>query len=117
MLYSPKLFVRDWLVGIPLLVSIGAMVFMWWYTIGHIHPTTEQIFLHYNVIFGIDLAGAWWKIFYMPGSGTLIFLLNYFLAIWFYLEDKFLARLLTVITAVWEIFLIIATVLIVGLNI
>jgi len=117
MFYSPKLFVRDYWVGASLIITVASVVFIWWYVSSYIHPTGEQIFLHYNAIFGIDLVGPWWHIFYLPAAATIIFLVNYPLALWFYRADKFLARLLTALTAVWEIFLVVAAVLIVGLNI
>jgi len=117
MFYSPKLFVRDYWVGVPLIIAGVSVIFIWWYVLSRLHPGSEQIFLHYNAIFGIDLVGAWWQILYLPAAGTAIWLINFLSALWFYRADKFLARLLAVLSAVWEIFLAVAAFLIVGLNI
>ncbi|MFA6486030.1 MAG: hypothetical protein WCT40_01520 [Candidatus Magasanikbacteria bacterium] len=117
MFYSPKLFVRDLWIGIPLVVTVSCVAIVSWYVVAHIHPTDAQIFLHYNAIFGIDLIGPWWQMYFLPIFATAIFLINFSVALWFYRADKFLARLLAVLAAVWEIFLVVATILIVGLNI
>ncbi|MFA7653828.1 MAG: hypothetical protein WCX97_02185 [Candidatus Magasanikbacteria bacterium] len=117
MLYSPKLFVRDWWINVPLAITVFSLVFIGWFVVSHINFGGDPIFLHCNVIFGVDLVGSGWKVLYLPGSGILIFLVNYFLALFFYRTDKFLSRLFTLITAILEIFLVVATVLIVGLNI
>ena len=117
MFYSPRLFIRDWWIGIPFLISLGALIFIFFYTLTNVHPGNEQIFLHYNVIFGVDLAGEWWKIYYLSAASLLFFLLNFGMAWWRYRSDRLVARLLASVTGIWEIFLVVATVLIVGLNI
>lgn len=116
-MYSPKLYLRDWWIAAPLGAIAAIQGLMWWYVFSHIHPAAEQIFLHYNVIFGVDLVGDWWRIFYLPAGGAIIFLANYPLSFLFYRGDRFLARLLAVATAAGEAFLLLAVVLIVGLNI
>jgi len=117
MLYSPKLFVRDSWVLFPLSVSIFLQVWGWWYTATHIHASAGQIFLHYTSLFGVDLVGGWWKIFYLPAGGLLIILVNFVVSFLFYRMDKFLSRFLSIFTLFVEIFLTIAIWLIVGLNI
>lgn len=117
MFYSPKLFLRDWWINIPLLISLGLQLFMWWYLLSHFHSGTEQIFLHYNIIFGVDLVGNWWQIFYLPAGGLLALLVNYFFSWYSYGTDRLLARFLSVWTALATFFLVIAVWLISGLNI
>jgi hypothetical protein len=90
---------------------------VWWYVLSYIHPTEAQIFLHYNIIFGVDLAGSWQKMYVLPGVGTLIVLCNYMVAFFFYRHDKTLARILSVLTLPVGIFLAYSIFLIVGLNI
>lgn len=117
MFYSPKLFVRDYWIAVPLLTATLAVIFSFYYIIAHIHPISEQIFLHYSAIFGIDLIGPWWQIYYLPVIASIVFLVNFLAGLWFYRSDKFLGRLLCVCAGIVEIFLAIATYLIVGLNI
>lgn len=83
----------------------------------NIRPTAEQIFLHYNVVFGVDLIGAWWKIYYLPLAGIMVIPLNYIMGLYFYGHDKLLARILTCFVVFFHVFLVIAAVLIVDKNI
>ena len=117
MFYYLKLYFRDPWVAIPLVGSVVLQALNWWYILTRIHPQTEQIFLHYNIIFGVDLIGNWWKIFYLPGFGTLILFINYTMSFWSYGRDKVLAHVLSVSTFIFEVFLAVAVVMIVGLNI
>lgn len=117
MFYSPKLFFRDWWINLPLLFSLGLQIFMWWYLLSNFNSSSEQIFLHYNIIFGVDLVGEWWQIFYLPGYGLLALLVNYIFSFLSYGSDRLLARFLSVWTVLATIFLTIAVWFISGLNI
>ena len=117
MFYSPKLYIRDQWVFVPFLVSAVLQAVMWWYITSKVPPTNEQIFLHYNVMFGIDLVGDWWKIFFGPIAGVAVLLINYFLSFTLYSSNKFLARLLSVFTPCFQALLLIGVVIIVRLNI
>ena len=90
---------------------------MWWYLIANIRPSSDQIFLHYNMVFGIDLVGNWQKIFYLPAGGLLIFLVDYLASWYFYSYDKFLSRLLSFWSVLLQFFLAFAVWLIANLNI
>lgn len=116
MLYSPRLYLSDRWIIFPAVISIVLLVIMWWYLIIHIHPTTDQLFLHYTVVFGVDLVGSWWKLYYVPVAGTAIFFINYGFSHFMYRPQKFLARLLAMFTILIEIFLIVAAWLLVALN-
>lgn len=115
--YSPKLYLRDWWITGSLLVAVFLQIFMWWYLIANIHPTSEQFFLHYNIIFGIDLLGSWWRIFYLPAGGLLLLLVNLVASWLIYGSEKLLSRVLAITTAFLHIGLLLALWLIVGLNI
>ena len=117
MFYSPKLYLRDPWIAAPLLGVILTQIFLWWYLISSIRPGAGQIFLHYNIIFGVDLVGSWWRIYFLPLAGILVTLLNYFFSLTFYAVDKFLARLLSVWVLFFHLFLMIGTVLLVRLNV
>lgn len=117
MFYSPKLYLRDKWVLLPLIFIVLAQIIMWWYLAKNIKPGADQIFLHYNVVFGIDLLGAWWKIYLLPAGGLLTFLVNYFLSFLFYSFDRTLSRFLSFLTLPLQIFLLIAVFYITGLNI
>jgi len=117
MFYSPRLYIRDWWISGSAIGIFLSQIFIWWFIIYNIHPSPDQFFLHYNVTFGVDLAGEWWKLLYLPLSGLIVFITNYILSFYFYNAEKLLARLVALLAGVFHIFLIIATVLIVNLNV
>jgi len=117
MIYLLKIFFRDKLVFVPLIISGILQIFMWWYIFNHLKVGEAHYFLHYNIVFGVDLVGNWWRIIFMPITGLIFMLLNFGLAIYFYNHDKLMARLFTVATPLFQFFLSIAVYLIVDLNI
>lgn len=113
----PKVYWTDRWVWIPAVFLLLFQLFMWVYAALYVRPTADMIFLHYNVVFGVDLIGDWWKILAVPFGGFLIFLLNFALSWYCYKEDKILARFLTFVAATLNLFLAVAFYLVVGLNI
>lgn len=117
MFYSPKLYFRDLWISAPLAGVILIQIFLWGYLISSIRSEAGQIFLHYNIIFGVDLVGDWWKIYFLPLAGVLVILLNYFFSLTLYLVDKFLARLMSGWVLFFHLFLMIGIILLVRLNV
>lgn len=117
MFYFYKLYFRDLWVSAPLLSVILIQIFLWGYLFFNIRPDAGQIFLHYSIIFGVDLVGDWWKIYYLPLVGVLVVLFNYFFSGLLYSVDKFLARLLSFWVLFFHLFLMAGTILLVRLNI
>ena len=103
--YSPKLYSRDLWVSTPLSGVILIQIFLWWYLIVNIRSDAGQIFLHYNIIFGVDLIGDWWRIYFLPLAGVLVIFLNYFFSLMLYSVDKFLARLMSFWVLFFHLFL------------
>lgn len=115
MFYFPKLYLRDpWIFG-PLTASFILQAAQWWYIAANVRSTADQIFLHYNIIFGIDLIGPWWKIFLPPAAGLAFLAINFFLSFFLYRFDRLLARLLPLFTVGVEAVLLAAIAAIVGL--
>ena len=79
--------------------------------------TSEQAFLHYNILFGVDAIGESWKVFYAPFLGFFILIINALLGWILYRKDKFMAQILNFITCLCQIFIVIASFLLVFLNI
>lgn len=115
-LYSPRLYFRDRWVYIPGLAAAGLVIFTWWYTISHIHPTTDQVFLHYTIIFGVDLIGPWSGVLLPAISGLLFVIVNFTISWLIYGSNRFLARLLPLVTFILTIFLLFFAVLLVRIN-
>ncbi len=116
-MYSPHLYLKDKTILVPMVGSVLLMAAMWWYVVSRISPTNDAIFLHYNTIFGIDLVGEWWKIFFAPVIGVGVFLVNYFLSFAFYATNKLPSRFFSFFTLFFEALLLVGVVLIVRLNI
>ena len=116
MLFPVKLYLRDKWIVFPFIVSGLFIVLIFWFVLSKIKPATEDLFLHYNIIFGVDLVGAWWKLYLIPaaalfGGGTNL-MVSYFL----YRNNALVARFIAAATAALELFLLIAANLIIGLN-
>jgi hypothetical protein len=116
MFYYLKLYLRDPRVLLPLLLSIIAQVFIWLYILLNVKPSVGRLFLHYNIVFGVDLLGQWWKILYLPLGGLLIILINFVISFLFYKRDKFFSWLLAFWVFLIHIYLVIETYLLVRLN-
>lgn len=115
-MYSPRLFFKDPLVAGPAIFCLGFQIVIWWFMSTALHPSGEQFFLHYNSVFGVDLVGAWWRLFFIPILGLLIFCVNYGLALLLFRHDRFLARTLSILAALCHAGLFIAAYLLVGIN-
>lgn len=89
---------------------------MWIYVFAALGPNNNILFLHYNVIFGVDLVGAWWRILFLPLGGLLILFVNYIVAVFIYNKDRIVSRFLTVFACVFELFLAIAVYFTVDIN-
>ncbi len=114
--YSPKLYFRDIWIFAPLLASVLIQVYVWWSLILNIRQDVGQVFLHYNIIFGVDLVGDWWRVYYLPAVGIGVIFVNFLFSATVYLFDKFLARFLSFWVLFFHIFLLIGVLILVGLN-
>jgi hypothetical protein len=73
--------------------------------------------LHYNIHFGVDSLGAWWRIFTVPLIGLLFLVINTIVAQTVWKREPMLAYLVVSATLLFEFFLFLAMVFIVLLNI
>lgn len=75
--------VRLLLIGIFLLCIIifGALAFF-------VRPSEVLTVLHYNVYFGVDLIGAWWQVYILPGIAFCFVGMNIWLASYFYTRQQ-----------------------------
>mgnify|MGYP001562550550 FL=1 len=68
---------RTWrvMIGLTLLLlAIGWAVSLWRFP--PLAGEGDILPLHYNIYFGVDAVGPWWRILVIPGFATLAFLLN-----------------------------------------
>lgn len=101
------------MISLSILINISTWVWLFWF----IRPQDDQIFLHYNILFGVDYVGEWWKIVYAPTSGLVIFLVNIILGWIFFSKDKFASYLLNAISVFCQVLILMAASVIVFLNV
>jgi len=99
--------------GLALLINLFNWVWLWI----QIPSGEEYLFLHYNILFGVDKIGNSWKIFYIPLLGLFILIVNVFLGWILFKKDKFMAQLLNFVALLCQLFIVIAVFLIVFLNV
>lgn len=100
------------LVGLSLALNLATWLRLWWQI-----PLNEQdLFLHYNILFGVDYIGKSWEVFKLPLLGTAILLFNVFFGWTLYKHNRFMAQLLNFINLFCQIFLFISASLLIFLN-
>lgn len=77
-----------------LFLAIGWTVSLWRFP--PLSVTGDIIPLHYNIYFGVDAIGPWWRILMIPGFATLTFLLNLLVMATKKKDDVALAMLLLI---------------------
>ncbi len=117
-LYPIKLYVQHLPHAFMIMASLLINAGMWVQLLWQLHGSgAEQIFLHYNMLFGVDAIGDWWKVLYLPMAGLFVLLLNIAIGWVLYQKDKFSGYVLSAATLLFQIFLFIASTLLVFLNV
>jgi hypothetical protein len=107
---------RNRIIGIGLLISLFLNLGIWIVLYMYIKPSQDPIYLHYNIYFGINLIGEWYKIYIIPLSGLLIILVNYLAGVTMYTSNRILSYLVVIFTIPVNLFLALAAVLLVFIN-
>lgn len=95
---------------------IGLSVFLiWWQLFPEIQ---SQIFvpLHYNIHFGVDALGPWWRIFTIPMVGMGILLVNTSAAIFLWNREQALSYFFAATSVLSQIILFVALLFVILLN-
>jgi len=112
-----KLYIKHkpniYLLGVSLLLNISSWVWLAW----NIRPQQENIFLHYTALFGVDLVGEWYKVFYLPIVGLLLFLINGLIGWIVFRKDKTIGYISNGLSIFLQIIILIASHLLVLLNV
>ncbi len=103
-----------------LILNILAWVILYW----KLRPLSfssdtdyGQIYLHYNIYFGIDNVGNWYEAFTIPLLGLFIILFNNLLAYLFYIKEKLLSYVLIFSQSFLQIILFASAIFLILLNI
>ena len=116
-MYPIRLFLRKKPILILLFCAILLHIAVWGWLAYYIRPQEAHIFLHYNVLFGVDLTGPWYYVFFLPIAGAVMLIVNTLLAWLLYNKDRFASYLLLFVSIVAHIFLFIDATLLTFLNI
>ncbi len=90
--------------------------FSWGLILWKLPFTTDTVYLHYNVYFGIDLTGSWYGVLWIPGSGAVIAVVNTIAVFVLKQLPSIVKYIILGATAVMQCALLLASVLIVLLN-
>jgi len=116
-LYPLRLFFRQVpilvLFGLSLLANLATWAWLLWF----IEPSEEPMYLHYNVLFGVDYIGDWWRVFLLPVVGVSILIINTLLGWFLASRDLVVAYILQVTSAFAQFLLLLMAILIVRINI
>jgi len=116
-LYPIKLYLRSLPNTIFISGSLVLNLFLWGWLFWYISPQVEPFFLHYNILFGVDYIGPWWRIYFVPSTGLLIILINVIFGWLLFQKDHFFAHILNLISLLSQVFLLIVGYLLVYLNV
>ncbi|MBI2436660.1 MAG: hypothetical protein HYV41_02890 [Candidatus Magasanikbacteria bacterium] len=116
-LYPLKLYLKS----LPIAVIVGSAfvlnIFSWFWLWLQIPRGIDQLFLHYSILFGVDFIGTRTQIFYVPLLGLVIWILNTFAGWLLYRKDDFMSHVFNFVNLLCQIFIVIATFLLVFLNV
>jgi hypothetical protein len=114
MMKKEVLYIWSFILSLLLLFStIGLLV----WKIVPLAASKSFLPLHYNVYFGVDRFGPWYYVFMVPVIGLFIFFLNLFFETKYFKTEKILGRFFAVFSILFQFVLLVATILIVLVNI
>jgi Co/Zn/Cd efflux system component len=113
-----KTIVISSILGLTLNILIWLIIYLKFYPLVYNLPEEQSFIpLHYNIYLGIDLFGPWQNIFYLPGIGLLIFLVNTISALLLYSKKEILSYFLSISSSLLQVFLLLATIFVILINI
>lgn len=82
-----------------------------------VKPVDFSLILHYNVYFGVDVMGGYREVFVLPVIGLGLFLINFWLALYFYRQKERIASYLLLMAALMiQLSLLVASASIIIIN-
>ncbi len=97
-----------------MVINVGVWIQLLWQLRGE---RGEQIFLHYNILFGVDAIGDWRNVLFLPAAGLLVLVLNITIGWVLFQKDKFAGYMLSAAALLFQLFLFITSTLLVFLNV
>ncbi len=104
---------------ISIIVNLGiwALLIFKFRPVALANPENTSLPLHYNIYWGIDLFGQWYQSLILPILGLAILVINFILAIFLYSQKIMASYFFTISSVFVQLFLLIASILIILINI
>ena len=110
-------FFRNHIVLWLLLFGLIANAADWTILLVFMNRVDAAVILHYNVYFGVDMLGSWKLVFIMPAVGLVLYLINAFLADYFYRNNERIASYILLLAALMvQLSLIVASAAVIMIN-
>lgn len=116
-MYPVRLYLKQRFNLIILLVSCAFILGQIAIILFMIGPRPDDVFLQYNILFGVNLRGPWYALFTLPGMSALIMVINAIIGWLTFDRDKFMAFLLNTVAFLCIGLITIATILLMFLNV
>jgi hypothetical protein len=116
-LTTQERFFKNKRILIPIILSFCICLLTVVYLALKIKPQTNPIFLHYNIYFGVDLIGSWYRVFIMPALGFIILCINIWISYIMYKRVVIVGYFVQWLTVSFELIILISALLIVRQNI
>lgn len=116
-LYPLKLYLFSLPVALLSGLALVLNLFSWLWLWIEIPRGVDQIFLHYSILFGVDYIGGRTELFYVPLLGLAIWFVNVLIGWLLYRKDTFMSYVLSFVNLLCQIFIVIAALLLVFLNV
>ncbi len=116
-MYPLKLYLKHPSTFVPLLFAFFLNLVIWGWLLYNIRFQSESVFLHYTILFGVDLTGPSYMVYSLPGLGLCLILFNAAIGWMMYEKDEFVAVISNTVSCVLHLFLLIATSILVFLNV
>ncbi|OGY43414.1 MAG: hypothetical protein A2729_04555 [Candidatus Buchananbacteria bacterium RIFCSPHIGHO2_01_FULL_39_14] len=111
-----KTYWRDRFILINLAISLILNASLWFFLFQQAINLFELKPLHYNIYFGIDLFGQWYRIFLLPLIGLIFYLINSAIGLVIFQKEKIFSYFLIGTSSFVQLILIIAAIFIVYVN-
>lgn len=115
--YPLKLYLKHKTTFIPLLFALVLNFGIWGWLFYNIGFQSDSVFLHYNILFGVDLTGPAYMVYSLPGLGLCLILFNASIGWIMYEKDEFVALAANTVSCILHFYLFIATCILVFLNV
>ena len=100
-----------------LVIGILLNIASWIYIFINIKPQTDPIFLHYNIYFGVDLIGDWYRIYRIPLVGVAVYFINLYFSSILYRRERTISYFVIGITIFLQAIVLVSSYLITQQNI